>query len=126
EQTDGAAHGSDPAHSLFASGTTNLIPADTPLFQRTFTNVPIDAGAGPAQNTWSAFGRVDHQISETTTLSLRHAWYRQNFFTGFGGDSPFTQFSGSGQLSQPECQHHSHSRLQSENVQRESHYVQPH
>ncbi|PYX63609.1 MAG: hypothetical protein DMG74_16145 [Acidobacteria bacterium] len=92
EQTDGAAYGSDPAHSLFASGTTNLIPADTPLFQRTFTNVPIDAGAGPAQNTWSAFGRVDHQISETTTLSLRYAWYRQNFFTGFGGDSPFTQF----------------------------------
>ena len=77
---------------LFTSGTTNVIAADTPLFQRVFTDSPIDGGGGPPQNTWSAFARGDHQISDKTSLSLRYAWYRQQLFSGYTSDSPYSDF----------------------------------
>jgi len=68
------------------------IPAATPLFQRTFTSVPIDAGGGVSQNTWSATGRVDHTFSDKTSLSGRYAWYRQVLPVGASSDSPFPAF----------------------------------
>jgi hypothetical protein len=92
ETADGGAYGSDAAHSLFTSGTTNLIPATTPLWQRTYTSVPIDAGGGPAQNAWSVFGRIDHQISDRTNLTGRYAWYRQLLPVGASSNSPFSLF----------------------------------
>src|SRR6266576_3762811 len=78
--------------TLVTSGTNNPIPADTVLFQHVFTNVPIDGGGGPPQNTWSFFARGDHQISERTSLALRYAWYRQELFPGFTSDSPYSDF----------------------------------
>jgi len=78
--------------ALFTSGTANAIPGNTPLFQHMFTNVPIDGGGGPPQNTWSFFARGDHQINDRTSLSLRYAWYRNELFDGFESDSPFTDF----------------------------------
>jgi hypothetical protein len=82
----------DPQTFLTTSGTSNVIPADTPLFQHVFTDSPIDGGGGPPQNTWSAFARGDHQISERTSLSLRYAWYRTELFPGFTSDSPYSDF----------------------------------
>jgi len=79
-----------------ALATVNLgapIPAGTALFQRTFTSVPIDAGGGTAQNTWSATGRVDHAFSDKTNLSGRFAWYRQEIPVGGSSDSPFPAFN---------------------------------
>jgi hypothetical protein len=88
-------YNSDPGNPetfLTTSGTANVIAADTPLFQHMFTNVPIDGGGGPPQNTWSLFARGDHQISDRTSLSLRYAWYRTELFPGFTSDSPYTDF----------------------------------
>ena len=82
----------DPQTFLTTSGTSNVIPADTPLFQHVFTDSPIDGGGGPPQDTWSAFARGDHQISERTSLSLRYAWYRTELFPGFTSDSPYSDF----------------------------------
>jgi hypothetical protein len=78
--------------TLVTSGTSNPIPDDTALFQHVFTTVPIDGGGGPPQNTWSAFARGDHQISNRTSLGLRYAWYRQELFPGFTSDSPYSDF----------------------------------
>ena len=77
---------------LHNSITGDPIPGDTVLFQRVFTNVPIDGGGGPPQNTWSAFVRGDHQISDRTSLAMRYAWYRQELFPGFTSDSPYSDF----------------------------------
>ncbi len=88
-----SAYGSTAALSLFNPKTGGLIPGNTPLFQRTFTSVPIDAGGGTAQNTWSITSRVDHQISDRTTLMGRWAWYRRLFPVGAGSDSPFEAFN---------------------------------
>jgi hypothetical protein len=84
----------DPSRirGLFRSGTTQLIPASTPLFCRTATHVPIDAGGGTAQDTWSVVGRIDHRFSQNTALMGRYAYYDQKFPVGAGSDSPFTQF----------------------------------
>ncbi|HEX3323431.1 MAG TPA: TonB-dependent receptor [Terriglobales bacterium] len=79
--------------ALFTSGTTNAIAADTPLYQRTYTSVPIDAGGGLAQDAWSVFGRVDHQFSDRTNLGGRWAWYRRLSPVGSGSDSPFSEFN---------------------------------
>jgi hypothetical protein len=79
--------------TLVNSNTGVPIPVSTPLWQRTFDTVPIDAGGGTAQNTWSISGRVDHKISETTNLSGRYAWYKQVYPTGASADSPFSQFN---------------------------------
>jgi hypothetical protein len=81
------------ATALFVSGTTNVIPGTAPLYQRTFTSVPIDAGGGLAQNSWSVFGRVDHQFSDRTNLGGRWAWYRRISPVGAGSDSPFSLFN---------------------------------
>jgi hypothetical protein len=72
--------------------TGTPIAASTPLWQRTFDSIPIDAGGGIAQNTWSATGRVDHTFSDKTSLSGRYAWFRQEFPTGAGSDSPYPAF----------------------------------
>ncbi len=85
-------NGNGQPTALFTSGTSNAIAADTPLFQHVFTTVPIDGGGGPPQNTWAAFARGDHQISDHTSLSLRYAWYRQELFPGFTSDSPYSDF----------------------------------
>ena len=69
------------------------IPDNTPLFQHTFIEVPVDAGGGTAQNTWSLVTRVDHQISQKTNLSGRWAWYRQLFPVGAGSVSPYSDFN---------------------------------
>ena len=79
--------------ALFPSGSATAIPASTALWQRTFDTVPIDAGGGTAQNTWSFTGRVDHKISDTTNLSGRYAYYKLVYPTGASSDSPFTQFN---------------------------------
>ncbi len=69
------------------------IPSSTPLFQHTYIDVPVDAGGGVAQNTWSLVSRVDHQISDRTNLTGRWAWYRQLYPVGAGTDSPYSAFN---------------------------------
>jgi hypothetical protein len=79
--------------ALFPSGSMTAISRSTALWQRTFDTVPIDAGGGTAQNTWSLTGRVDHKISDTTNLSGRYAWYKQVYPTGASADSPYSRFN---------------------------------
>jgi hypothetical protein len=82
------------ATSPLADANTGIpLPIGTPLFQRTFDSIPIDAGGGVQQNTWSLTGRVDHRISGDTNLSARYAWYRQEFPVGASSDSPFSDFN---------------------------------
>lgn len=79
--------------SLVNANTGVPIPAGTALWQRTYTTVPIDAGAGTAQNTWSLSTRVDHKISDNTNLSGRYAWYKLVYPTGASSDSPFSLYN---------------------------------
>ncbi|MGE0407032.1 MAG: TonB-dependent receptor [Candidatus Korobacteraceae bacterium] len=93
ENGSSAIYGDSAQNSLFHARTGVLIPAETPLFQRTMTQVPIDAGGGTAQNTWKASARIDHQLGEQTNLSGRWAWFRQLYPVGASSDSPYSAFN---------------------------------
>jgi len=71
--------------------TGAAIPDNTPLFAETITQVPVDAGGGPGQNTWNAVVKVDHHFTSATGLSFRWAYSRFVQPTGVN-DSPFTDF----------------------------------
>ena len=63
--------GTDP---LVNPNTGLVIPGNTPLFCSTITRPPIDAGGGTGGDQWNAVGKLDHNFTQATRLSLRFAY----------------------------------------------------
>ncbi|MGH8650231.1 MAG: hypothetical protein ACREUP_13165, partial [Burkholderiales bacterium] len=79
--------------TLFRGGTSIPIASNTPLFCRTAVVVPVDAGGGTGQNTWSGIGKLDYRFSDRTSLSGRFAYFNLKFPVGAGSVSPFSAFN---------------------------------
>ncbi|HYG97684.1 MAG TPA: carboxypeptidase regulatory-like domain-containing protein [Terriglobales bacterium] len=68
------------------------VPAGTPLFQLVNFPTAADAGGGPPQNTYFAVGRVDFNITDSTTLYGRYAADHEDWFGGNVSTSPYLGF----------------------------------
>ncbi len=79
--------------TLFRGGTSIPIASNTPLFCRATVVVPVDAGGGTGQNTWSGIGKLDYRFSDRTSLSGRFAYFNLKFPVGAGSVSPFSAFN---------------------------------
>ena len=76
------------------NGNTGVaLPGTTPLFCETSVTGPVDAGGGPAQNTWNAIGKLDHRFTQNTQFSFRYAFTDNQFPSGVGSISPYTAFN---------------------------------
>lgn len=82
--------GSDPcgAGSLCAT----LVSPSTPVFNRVSYTVPSDSGGGDPQNAYNLVGRVDWNISDTTTFYARYALENALLQAGTISNSPYSRF----------------------------------
>ena len=55
-------------------------------------NVPADAGGGSPQNTWESVERVDYNMTDKTTLFVRYAIFKDDFFNGVINNSPYVGY----------------------------------
>lgn len=90
---DVVAAGPNPAQVLTNANNGVPIAPSTPLFCKTITNPPIDAGGGVAGNTWSLSTKVDHRFSANTAFSGRYSFQDTKNPEGAGADSPYEGFA---------------------------------
>jgi carboxypeptidase family protein len=85
------------AADLGVTGLTSAsgapIDPSTPLFGQVTIPLPRDAGAELPQNTFLWTGRVDHTISDRTSLFGRYAYERSNFLDGTNSFSPYAGYT---------------------------------
>jgi hypothetical protein len=70
----------------------NLLPANTPVYQKVAYNVPADSGGGDPQNTLEIAARVDYNLSDATQIYFRYARYVSDLFPGTLTDSPYVGY----------------------------------
>lgn len=70
----------------------NTTPASSLLFDKVVYNAPSDAGAGLPQNTVRTVGRVDFNLSNSTTLFGRYSLNKETDQPGTINTSPFVGF----------------------------------
>jgi outer membrane receptor protein involved in Fe transport len=78
---------------LVDANTGLAIPGSTNLFCRTSLKGPIDAGGGTEQNNWNYTGRIDHHISDRTSLMGRYAFSQIRYPEGAISLSPYQGFN---------------------------------
>jgi hypothetical protein len=89
--TAGAFAADNAVASLTTNGGAPIAPT-TNLFCKSIVSSPVDAGGGAAQNTWNAIGKIDHRFTDRTNMAFRYAFTDNQFPTGAGSVSPYTQF----------------------------------
>ncbi len=81
--------------SLFGGSPTsafNSLPGGMPAFALIEQTAPIDAGGGIPQNTYQGVGRLDFNLSSSTTAYVRYAYERITWEDGTNSISPWDGF----------------------------------
>jgi carboxypeptidase family protein/TonB-dependent receptor-like protein len=76
-----------------AGGPFAALPGNLPAFGIVNGTAPVDGGAGAQQTKHTAVGRLDFNLSPSTTAYLRYALEKRDFADGFVSLSPYPGFS---------------------------------
>jgi outer membrane receptor protein involved in Fe transport len=73
--------------------TLSTVPCASLTCDLVSFSVPADAGGGSPQNTWMEVARMDYNVSEKTTMSVRYAGYNELDFPGTINASPYAGYN---------------------------------
>jgi outer membrane receptor protein involved in Fe transport len=75
------------------TGTLGTLPLNTPMLEQVATPIPTDGGGGPPQNSVSVIGRVDFNMTNSTTMFWRYGIQKESDFAGWVSDSPYAGYN---------------------------------
>jgi hypothetical protein len=70
-------------------GPCAALAGNTPVWATVNYPVPADAGGGDPRNEYQTVTRIDYNLSARTTIYGRYALQSQDYFKGFGSESPY-------------------------------------